>query len=66
MLHMCYRYYEGCVVRMGKDGLSFKYVVITERSVLLADHPLREIYEVVRLADVTSITLVSGTDQHLF
>jgi hypothetical protein len=53
------------VVRMGKYGLSFRYVVITERSVLLADHPLREIYEVVRLADVTSITLVSGTDKHL-
>ncbi|PNF34699.1 hypothetical protein B7P43_G05481 [Cryptotermes secundus] len=51
------RYYEGCVVRVGKDGLSFKYVVITGRSLLLADHPPRDVHEVVRLADVTSITV---------
>jgi hypothetical protein len=56
---MCFRYYEGCVVRVGKDGLSFKYIVITGRSLLLADHPPREVHEVVRLADITSITVVS-------
>lgn len=58
------------MVRVGKDGLSFKYVVITGRSLLLADHPPRDVHEVVRLADVTSITVVSvypssGTEQHL-
>jgi hypothetical protein len=58
------------VVRVGKDGLSFKYVVITGLSLLLADHPPRDVHEVVRLADVTSITVVSvcsssGTDEYL-
>jgi hypothetical protein len=47
------------VVREGKDGLSFKYVVITGKSLLLADYPPRYVREVVQLSDVTSIRVVS-------
>ena len=47
------------MVREGKDGLSFKYVVITGKSLLLADYPPRYVREVVQLSDVTSIRVVS-------
>jgi len=47
---------------MGKDGLCFKYVVVTGKSLMLADHPPRAVQEAVRLADITRITVVSVTN----
>ncbi|KAJ9577470.1 hypothetical protein L9F63_005971, partial [Diploptera punctata] len=51
------RYYEGCVVRVGKTALCYNYVIVTGQSILLADYPPRTIHEAVQFCDVTSITV---------
>lgn len=48
------------MVRVGKEDLCFKYAVVTGKSLLLADHPPRDVREAARLSDVTSIRVVSG------
>lgn len=48
------------MVRVGKEGLCFKYAVVTGKSLLLADHTPREVQEIVRLSDVTGIRVVSA------
>ncbi|XP_069701106.1 uncharacterized protein C12orf56-like [Periplaneta americana] len=49
------RYYEGCVVRVAKGPLCFKYLVVTGKALLVADYPPRAVHEIVKFSDVTSI-----------
>ncbi|KAK6177718.1 hypothetical protein SNE40_015764 [Patella caerulea] len=59
------RAYESCIVVSEKDNKSFKFVILGDDSIFLAENPPKAIQEAVHLKDVISVELVNDYPEFL-